>query len=402
MAGGSRRGIHSFRRKVRTPARVSVLPNENERLMARIDALSRGARNNWLGLMAFLAFVGLTIVEFEDADFLVGRRRTELPLINVDISTLGFLLITPFLVTTLHSNLHYHLMQLWREIGQAPHAIDRKPLGQRIFPWLINDIALSARSDCRDWRNPFFYFFKVVGLLLTFTATPTLLAFLWWRSMVGHNVVLTSLIGFCLIVATSLSIGSAFILKNIGGNNNRGANLLKRVAIALIPTVAMVSVFFVGASRSSFGDQFLNVRFWKVATANLENLELVDKPPDWRNHKEARLLFRDKWCDRKNIPAQFCAELGDVNEIKKHDYYQYHEAWCEEYLPSVLFPQTIDDIKEGNSIDKAIREMDGPCVLLLYRLNTQFSGDWHLERQEQIRRLPYVDLRGIDLQGGKS
>ena len=49
----------------------------------RINEISLMARTTWFGLLAYLAFVGVTLLGVEDADFFVPSRQTQLPLVNV-------------------------------------------------------------------------------------------------------------------------------------------------------------------------------------------------------------------------------------------------------------------------------------------------------------------------------
>ena len=63
--------------------------------MERIAVLTRTAKGSWLGLLSYFAFVGVTLMGVEDADFFIPSRQTQLPLIGVSIPTLLFFWTAP-------------------------------------------------------------------------------------------------------------------------------------------------------------------------------------------------------------------------------------------------------------------------------------------------------------------
>jgi hypothetical protein len=55
------------------------MTDEQQRQIARINELSAIARTSWLALLAFLAYIGITLLAVEDADFFVPSRQTSCP-----------------------------------------------------------------------------------------------------------------------------------------------------------------------------------------------------------------------------------------------------------------------------------------------------------------------------------
>lgn len=82
--------------------------------------LTRTARANWLGLMAYLAYVGVALMGVEDADFFLPERETALPLIGVTVPTVLFFYIAPILGAMLYIHLHLYLLKLWKALSEAP------------------------------------------------------------------------------------------------------------------------------------------------------------------------------------------------------------------------------------------------------------------------------------------
>ena len=56
--------------------------DRTEKVIEHINELSATARTTWLALLALLAFIGITLLAVEVADFFVASRRTDLPLVN--------------------------------------------------------------------------------------------------------------------------------------------------------------------------------------------------------------------------------------------------------------------------------------------------------------------------------
>ena len=103
----------------------------------RINELSRLARTNWFTLLAYLAFVGVSLLAVEDADFFVPSRQTDLPLIGVSIPTARFFLAAPLLGAALYVYLHIHLTKLWEALAAARRAHGGDALAHRVYPWLV-------------------------------------------------------------------------------------------------------------------------------------------------------------------------------------------------------------------------------------------------------------------------
>ena len=99
----------------------------------RINEISAIARTSWLALLGYLAFIGISLLAVEDADFFVPTRRTDLPLVGVAIPTYSFFFFAPILAAALYVYLQVHLLKLWDAIADAP-ADRRRPPARRAPP----------------------------------------------------------------------------------------------------------------------------------------------------------------------------------------------------------------------------------------------------------------------------
>ena len=175
-------------------------PPDPHAAIARINEISALARTTWFGLLAYLAFVGVTLLAVEDADFFVPARRTDLPLVNVAIPTADFFLFAPLLGAALYAYLHLQLLKLWEALAEAPATIAGQPLAEHVYPWLITDFALSRRPGALRPR-PLRRLANVVTQALVYWAGPLVLLGFWARSMPAHSERMTLIIALCLAVA---------------------------------------------------------------------------------------------------------------------------------------------------------------------------------------------------------
>jgi len=419
--------------------RVELLPDENDRTLARIETLSRGARANWFGLMAYLAFVGVTLLGVEDADFFLPDRQTALPLINVEIPTVFFFLAAPVLGTALYVYLHLHLMGLWRALATAPREIDGKVLGDRVFPWLANELALGRRPDHPLSDQPLRWVANFVTLVLVWVAGPVVLAMFWWASLPAHTFGMTLLIGLCLLVSIFVGLTGWLAFRWTMANPNKPAETRpgawrgwrRKTLAGGVATLLLVAGAFWSKidtdpayalndaidwaegvvnlarglerpfdlssteDRGVFKDEEAQwdwVRRMtapvrtvlqplapalRVASADLAEVELVPKPADWRSRTTARHRFRAAWCARHGIPPLACGETDATDAIDRTLRDGARARWCAEVAPAGDPPPTCDEV--------------------FARLDARFLEEWTEERAGALDALAPLPLRNRDL-----
>ena len=98
---------------------ASPMPANRKAQIERINQVSAMARTSWIALLGYLAFVGVTLLGVEDADFFVPSRQTQLPLVDVSIPTASFFIFAPILAAALYIYLHIILLKLWDAIADA-------------------------------------------------------------------------------------------------------------------------------------------------------------------------------------------------------------------------------------------------------------------------------------------
>ncbi|MEZ5823586.1 MAG: hypothetical protein R3C97_02220 [Geminicoccaceae bacterium] len=115
--------------------------------LARIEALVGRARAVWLVMLGFLAFITLTLFSVQDIDFFSIASATKLPIVDIEIPSTTFFIAASMLATILHTYFHLFLLKLWDALAEAPLHFGKIKLGDRTYPWLVADWALSQHRD---------------------------------------------------------------------------------------------------------------------------------------------------------------------------------------------------------------------------------------------------------------
>ncbi|MEM9009583.1 MAG: pentapeptide repeat-containing protein [Pseudomonadota bacterium] len=288
-----------------------------DKIIEHIAEVSRNARTTWFALLGFLAFVGITLLGVEDADFFAYGRQTALPLVGVEIPTRSFFFVAPALLAILHVYLQIYLLKLWDALATAPPKMpDGTHLSARIYPWLISDMALALRRDEAAPPRPMQGLTKWAMLLLVWIAAPAVLGVAWWRSMPAHNEWLTLWIAAWLALATVVSASGYFDLRRqMQAAPRTPGNMQIRWPLSMrLTTVAVTLVLattswlrtegglehYVSDVHEGFTTEGLEARLGiqLLAPIDLIGVQLVPRPADWKDHQAAKEDFRDNWCPR--------------------------------------------------------------------------------------------------------
>ncbi|MGD1925849.1 MAG: pentapeptide repeat-containing protein [Paracoccaceae bacterium] len=291
-----------------TPPPPEPIPDPVPAQIARINEISALARTTWFGLLAYLAFVGVTLLGVEDADFFVPARQTQLPLVNVAIPTSSFFWFAPALGAALYAYLHLQLVKLWEALAAPSPEIDGKPLSERVYPWLISDYALARRTDGALKHRPLAALSRIVTWWLVWAAAPLILAGFWWRSMPRHDEWMTLGIAAAMMLAVYVGLTSnwraTILLRKNGRLNSRKTPWQGWLRRALF-VVLCLCVLALSWARTEGGidhrfDQIVAV--WNSAMRDIPARQIYHTCPDdpvrpadliGPNNKAAYCFFRN-------------------------------------------------------------------------------------------------------------
>jgi uncharacterized protein YjbI with pentapeptide repeats len=421
------------------------MTHQEKSQLERINELSATARTSWLALLAFLAYIGITLLAVEDADFFVPSRRTDLPLVGISIPTFSFFLFAPPLAAALYIYLHIHLLRLWDAIADAPPRMDGEPLGEHLHPWIAKDYALGLKGGGALRPRPLRALGNLASLLLVWAAGPAVLFLFWWRSATAHDDLLTLAIAVSFFLALRAGLISLWHfrarLKRPGWGDTWDGRRWK------VPLLWLAGVLLAVTSwlRTEAGlDHYVNgaIDFWEAASGR----ELFD-PGEYPNgdEKDAQPV-QEEWVaslpwivtpDMFTFGEEdwpFSNWLHDDDPLTKNAWIPlagidlagatlvplppdwrtpetartaFRETWCRrqgmdmavcDHFPVADRPLPFYALQERERWCGTHPPFQGlDCAAVFTWLDQRFRAEWEEERTSTIANLPKLDLSGRDL-----
>ncbi len=297
--------------------------------IARINALTSNARSTWLGLLSVLVFATVTLVSVEHIDFYGTGRGTQLPLVNITVPTYLFFYAAPILIFAIYGYLHLYLIRLWDALSEADPRIDGTRLAEHVSPWLLTDAALALRAALRrdgcaerretDWTS------MVLNILMTWLATPALLAWIWWESMPARNSTMTAVAG--LMCAFSLAMASVSLRLLIARMWERRWQppAFWRITLIYFTSVGTLCAAVLTVTWARTEDPLPFLPTIPLAEIDLQDQRLTDRPSGWLPYAIARREDLAKWCQREEVtPCE--TDFGD-DRMSDDDRRAFAEEW---------------------------------------------------------------------------
>lgn len=361
-----------------TPTTDAATEADTDAQIARIDAMTMNGRSNWFGLMAYLAFVLITVLGVEDVDFFDPGRNTALPLIGVSIPTFSFFVFAPVLAAALYVYLHLTLRKATEALCKAPHRIGADALEERIKPWLLNDMVLRMRGTDAAGRRaatprPLDPFATLSVIALIWLAGPALLALMWVRSWPAHDWVLSLTIATALFITVFAGITTWLKMgADLGRDDGGFGTLVRDVGLTIVAMAVLMTTLqqtFLGVQQSDGPP--------RLAGADLSGSRLSVLPPDLADPVAAQQRYRADWCRRLSLPGDICGTLPVPGAETAGAIWSGRSRWCAE-----------------NGIADA-----GPdaCRDWFTARDDDFREEWTEYRDAVIAALPKPDLSGRDL-----
>jgi uncharacterized protein YjbI with pentapeptide repeats len=438
-------------RAARARGKPSTAPPDKNPLpdaIARINALISTSRATWLALLSYLAFIGVTLLGVEDADFFIEERQTDLPLIGVSVPTNLFFAIAPALGAMLATYLHLYLVKLWEALAEAPLPDADPSLADRIQPWELADFALSFRKGARTVETrPLGLLAWIVSLTLAFAATPLVLAAFWWRSMPKHDEALTVI---CCGIPLSFAIYSAVvsylrlrgIMRGDDGPLFQSRSALSGwgvgfTALAVLGWLTTEGTFkayakvlhwpilvktswtvpdhlagwklkslyeiehersraqFEGSDWEEIDDQVerhLEASWWAqtwfpflLVSADLRHVDFSYAPDGWRDFGQSRLAFLGEWCDLHGLALYACEILLDGAITGSGQEFSARNELC-----------STTRLWSNGPNQTSHRQR---CAVYVEHLRNVFFIEWKKHRQNQLSSIERRDMSGHDLRG---
>lgn len=284
-----------------------------------VEEACKNARKIFVSMLLGCVYSWLTITTTTDARLLTNAASSPLPIIGTEIPIVGFYWATPLVLIGIYMYFHLNLQHLWGMLANLPALFpDGRPLDERVYPWLLNRIVRAHFFLLKDKRPPLSHLQVVISILLAWWVVPATLVLFWGRYLPRHDWI-GSILHILLLVA-SIEFGRiSYLLAKTTLRGEKRESLfqkeyLKKMRIFKYAAVSFLigSIFYFfslgainGIPPNLYKDNLAwsppprlsesNPRRWVPLVlaligcspfANLEEVDLSNKPPNWTGRKE--------------------------------------------------------------------------------------------------------------------
>jgi uncharacterized protein YjbI with pentapeptide repeats len=390
------------RRHAEAAARTEPRGGDPDTTLARANQVAQVGRTIWLGLMAFLAFIVLTLVSVRDIDFFSLAATIDLPLVNIAIPTTVFFWSAAWLASAFHAFLQIHLLKLWDPLAALPDSHKGAPVAEALYPWIVIDWALRRRPDAdRATRpRPLAGLADLAAVTAVWLAAPAVIAAFWWRSMPALDERLTLVIAGALALAIYTSLNGFTRASTLLGHGEHPPRLLAFMGSApgraRLYDIGLLALLAISWMRTESFDRML----WSLAAADLRNADLAGRPADWADYDIARRRFRVGWCADHAIPPEACHAPVEEDFEVETNWIDVESHWIDE----IAFAQAQTDHRNARTIwcengDRG-RTLDAAaCTARFAALDRAFNIEWQEQRKVELATLQRPPMAGRDLRG---
>jgi hypothetical protein len=350
----------------------------------RINEISDLARTAFFGMLAYLAFVGLTLLGIDDAEFFMPSHKTQLPLVGIAIPTETFFFVAPVLATALYAYLHLFLIKLWD--AHIPPTADDDPTHH----WLVNDFVLIVQGEQAAKARSLSRLTPWVTGLLVWASAPIVLVYAWVRSMPARNDFMSLLVAACLAAVCAIGYASWIAARSRLGKPRQNRLLKPRapmaVGLTLFAVLAVIGFIRTEGATGHYveaGRKLGNLRngdwlsLFRGARADLTGRQMAPVSQDWRPYEMARHAFREEWCAREGLDMQVCGPLNDPDRPEPPSLPAERDAWCQE----------------------SGRKDTDRCAKFFASLDARFDEAWALEWRVLNAGVSDANMGPVDLSG---
>lgn len=230
-----------------TKARVRARTEALERRLARIATVTAAARSNWFWFFGILAYIVITLMGLSHVAYFSADAKADLPVVGFSVDLTSFLYLAPVLLTVVFLYLLNQIELLWEDLSDLPptEPKDGLPIISRLPVWLLLEHALMTRDllmarkaalgpgtglwgRIKGWFHPYGqtpdaprrvvtsplgWLGGTATALLVWWATPAVLTWIWWESHVKHDLLLSGVQGFCLLISVVAAVFSHSVFR---------------------------------------------------------------------------------------------------------------------------------------------------------------------------------------------
>ena len=361
-------------------------PASPEDQQKEIEAIATSAQLAWFSLLGFLSFYSLVMLTTTDADFFSPTKQTQLPIVNITISSQVFYFAAPIVATILYLYLHFLCLILWRRAQGTPEHILQNSLSTSLIGTVV--LALKPRARPRGLDQSQWVIALIGGILaglLIWLAHPLVLFFSNLASDASPNFlaggstesassdiarhftvanVTLACMGLSGLVG-AISFWNALAILRPEQQGPMGLKaLFQRVAFRLYTGLALAAFLLIMLAGGL-------VMWAREPTIDIERRPLAQTPAGWTSADARRETYRRDWCKEEKTPLAICAQSPRA-AAERRALADRRAAFCATAEPS--------------DCDFAERDR-------------AFAADFRRVRKAELESVPELDLRQWDLHG---
>lgn len=368
-------------------------PASAEDQQKEIEAIADSAQLAWFSLLGFLAFYSLVMLTTTDADFFSSAKQTQLPIVNITISSQVFYFAAPIVATILYVYLHFLCLILWRRAQGTPEQILQNSLSTSLIGTVVLALKPKARPRGLDQSQWVIAFFggTLAGVLI-WLAHPLVL-FLSDRvsnaspnfftggstesassDIATHFTVTLVCMGLSGLMG-AISFWNALGIRRPEQQGPMGLKALcQQVAFRLYTGLALAAFLLIMLA----GGLGIWGILWNKPTIDIERRPLAQTPAGWISADARRETYRRDWCKEEKTPLAICAQRPR-DAAERRALADGRAAFCATTEPGA----------EG-------------CEARLAERDRAFAADFRRVRKAELESVPELDLSGWNVPGMKA
>ena len=241
--------------------------------LTNITDASKNARILFITMLLGCVYCWLSIANTTDVTLILGSEKSKLPIIGVEVPTLGFFWTAPALLLGYYLYFHIYLSSMWDMLAAQPARFpDGQDLDRRVYPWIMTGLVRNWLPALEHRDASFGSLRMLAAMAMGWLAVPFTLGGLWFRCLSRHDVWLSSM--GILVTVIGVFLGFSFwdraksILANV---DDFGRAPMGGVIAAAVMVLALIFVLDLRRDRYTWID------------ADLRNLPT---PEDWQGTAE--------------------------------------------------------------------------------------------------------------------
>jgi uncharacterized protein YjbI with pentapeptide repeats len=150
-----------------------------------IAETSKKAQSVFLIMLLGSLYCLLTVVSTTLPAFFNNTPSVPLPILQTKIPIVYFYWVAPLYLLGTYAYFHSYILRLWERLAKLPNIFpDGESLRNKVYPWLLNDLASQYHGNQKNTSTNFQGLQNVLVLILAWAMVPITILFFIWKSFI--------------------------------------------------------------------------------------------------------------------------------------------------------------------------------------------------------------------------